>query len=228
MSVAAVGGILGGLGTIGYNFLFRRDDYARNYIRSLNDRLEAHREDVLRKLQKDFRQLRELEGFTEFAEQGGSQFKKVEKKFSNLKELLDSKMEQGEITYARYSGTAEQVYLSVLDNLHAISSLLKGVETIDVKYIRSRLEAIAEQESLGQADSDEIETLNARLALRDDQLHQVNQLLTRNEVAMTQIDNTTAAIAQMKTSRGEASTDLDSAMQELEVLAKRAGAYSVE
>jgi uncharacterized protein YfbU (UPF0304 family) len=227
-AVAAIGGILGGLGTIGFNYLFRRDDYARQYVRELHDRLEAHREDVLRKLQKDFRQLREMEGFTVFAEQGGNQFKKVEKKFENLKELLESKMDQGEITYARYSGTAEQVYLSVLDNLSSVSSLLKGVETIDVKYINSRLNSLAALDQPRQEDLDEIETLNARLALRDDQLHQVNQLLSKNEVAMTQIDNTTAAIAQMKTSRGRASTDLDSAMQELEVLAKRADAYSIE
>lgn len=227
-AVAALGGMLGGMGTIGFNYLFRRDDYARNYIRDLHDRLEAHREEVLKKLQKDFQQLREMEGFTKFAEQGGQQFKKVEKKYDNLKDLLDSKMDQGEITHARYSGTAEQVYLSVLDNLSTVASLLKGVETIDTKYIHSRLKILGELESPRQADLDEIDTLNMRLALRDDQLHQVNQLLTRNEVAMTQIDNTTAAIAQMKTSRGQASTDLDSAMQELEVLAKRADAYSIE
>ena len=113
--------------------------------------------------------------------------------------MLADKLNRKELTFARYLGTAEQVYLSVLDNLLSVASTLKSAATIDSSYIQSRLDLLGSIETPAEADLQETQTLNKRLDLRVKQLERVNTLLTKNEVAMTELDNTTAAISQMRT-----------------------------
>ena len=56
-------------------------------------------------------------------------------------------------------------------------------------------------------------------------LDKVNDLVTRNEVAITQMDKLGAALAELRTLPGGASVDLDTAIQEMEELAKQAYRY---
>jgi hypothetical protein len=65
------------------------------------------------------------------------------------------------------------------------------------------------------------------MKLREDQIKKIDSLLTHNEEALTELDQTTTSIASVQTIQGRAKVDLESAMKELEELAKRSQKYSV-
>jgi len=150
-------------------------------------------------MQKELVECKSIQGVEHFAAQGAEQFTRIREKFENLREILAQKLNTGELTYGRYFGTAEQVYLSVLDNLRDVVNLLNSVSSIDADYINSRLYELSKHKNPTEADKQEVETLNERKQLRESQSQKVDVLLTLNEKAMTQIDQTTAAIAEMKT-----------------------------
>lgn len=223
---AAVGGLGIGVGAWTVNYLFRNKTFASRYVEKLKAQVEAQRVAVLKKIQTELMGARDVQGAKEFAEQGSSQFRMIQDRFENLQAILGEKLNHGEITYMRYLGTAEQVYLSVLDNLQSIATILKSIRTIDTGYIDDRLEALKKMDKLDDADKQEIETLEKRMNLRKSQMDKINELLTHNERAMTEIDQTTTALASVKTAPGRASTDMESALQELEELAKRSHKYT--
>ena len=224
--VAAVGGFFGGAGSAAYSFWFRRDKLAGDYIKSLYEALEKHRGEVRERVRRDLTEFTEEKGFSQYVTQGVQQFDRAEEKFRKLETLLGKKLNTTEITYLRYRGTAEQVYLSVLDNLDAITSVLNSASAIDVDYIHSRMTELRQKVDLEDADRKEVETLEARLSLRETQLAQVNEMLTENELAMTNIDQATAAISAMRTGTSHAKTSIGTAMRDLEELAKRASCYT--
>jgi len=139
--------------------------------------------------------------------------------------LLDQKFNTGELAHASYLGAAEQVYLSVLDNLLRVVSLLHGASAIDLDYIRQRQEELQGLGHLDNADERELQTLKKREQLRRSHLDQVNQLLTANEESMTAMDETSAAIAMLQTGSGLAEVDMETAMSYLKELAGRANDY---
>ena len=58
--------------------------------------------------------------------------------------------------------------------------------------------------------------------LHDGQLKKVGELLTQNESAITALVNAAIALADIKTGKSYSSVDVETAMAELETLAKRA------
>ncbi len=143
------------------------------------------------------------------------QFAKVEKKYRKFNSLLNQKFSATELTHGNYLGAAEQVYLSVLDNLLRIVSLLQGASAIDPEYIRHRHQELENLERVDEADEREFMTLKKREKLRSSQLQQVNRLLTINEESMTIMDETIAAIAALQTGSGLAEIDMETAMGHL-------------
>ncbi len=152
------------------------------------------------------------------------QFHDIQKKIENFREVLGKKLNSEEMTFSRYIGSAEQVYLSVLDNLEKISTILESISTIDVSYIDERLQALKKLKSPAEADGEERKTLLERQKLRDDRLQEVNELLTENEQAMTELEKATVSLVSITKSR--ASVDMETARKQLEELALRAHQYA--
>jgi hypothetical protein len=229
--VLAVGAALGGFG-IGVgswivNYLVRNKTWANRYVESLHKKIEAQKSAALEKIEQDLIHSQTVKGTEQFAEQGTAQFKMIQDCFENLRSILGEKLNAGELTYSRYLGTAEQVYLSVLDNLQNIATLLKSIRTIDRDYIEDRMSSMKALKKLTAADEQEMETLEKRAQLRDEQLKKIDTLLAHNEKALTELDQTTTSIASVQTSQGRAKVDLESAMKDLEELAKRSQRYSI-
>jgi uncharacterized protein YPO0396 len=86
---------------------------------------------------------------------------------------------------------------------------------------------LLKEKQLNQADKEEVETLQLRAKIRNEQMDRVNELLTINEKAMTELDKTTSAIANIKKTNNRASIDLESALKDLEELAGRAEKMSI-
>lgn len=152
-----------------------------------------------------------------------NQLKAIQEKRDNLVEVLNRRLEAGELTYARYRSTAQQVYLAALDNLSEVAVALRSISAIDNEYIDSRLEDLADQE--GETADAERASLNDRRSLREGQERRIADLLAQNESAMTLIDRTATALADAPI--GKEPQDADAAMAALREMAERASKYAV-
>lgn len=162
------------------------------------------------------------------SQQGLEQLDLLEQKLSALTAVLKRRMNAGELTFARYLGSAEQVYLAALDNLHNVALALTSVRTIEPEYINNRLDALKGRAMDDESAQKESASLKQRQALLTVQLEKVDGLLAQNEVAMTALDNTATALADTATTKGHAAVDPETAMRELEALAARVSDYSIK
>jgi hypothetical protein len=152
------------------------------------------------------------------------QLRAIREKRDNLVDMLDHRLEAGELTYARYLSTAQQVYLSVLDNLHEVAVAMASVSTIDDEYIDRRLEELESNVTNTESAEAEMSSLRDRRALRAKQEDRAADLLAQNESAMTLLDRTSSALADAPI--GRTPQDAEAAMEALEELASRAGKYA--
>ena len=216
MAIAAL--TVGLLSLVAWPLLFVRSaSFAQRFFQ-VPEAVNADREDKLQTLATDFDEL-------EFG-QGAAQIKMLREKFENLSEIMKRRLNAGELTYARYLGMAEQVYLSALDNLNEVAVALRSVSTIDTDHIQSRLRELNSSEQGIGEQREESAALQERHSLYDEQQQRVTRLIAQNETAMTVLDKTATALAGTKTEKGQASMDAKAAIAELERLAKQAGAYA--
>ncbi|MDH5637613.1 MAG: hypothetical protein OEZ04_03910 [Nitrospinota bacterium] len=212
---AASAGLAFGVGGWIFNRYFRHEYFSRKYLDALHEQIRKETRKRLTTLHNDLRQV----GST----QGLSQLPRLKAKFDNFVEILDSKMEKEELTYGRYLGVSEQVYLSTVDNLIEVAAKLKSVSAIDTRYISKRLRDLARDKS-PTAREEEV-SLKDRLSLVDKTREETLDLLSDNEAAMTTLDKAAAALAGIKTHKGAAGMDMEFVMKELETLANRAHIY---
>jgi hypothetical protein len=199
------------------NFGLRREYFANQYVKKLHAQMQNQRLAREKQLQRVLAEVK--------SEEGASQFSRITEKFATFEKLLARKLNPGELTYGRYLGMAEQVYLGALDNLQYVADTLKMIGAIDLEYTQKRLHQLQTESSVKSAK--EIETLQERLDLHSKQAGKVQKLLAQNEEAMTKMDLTIAAIADMRTEDGRASMDMETAMHELQRLASKAKDYSI-
>ncbi|WP_321493443.1 hypothetical protein [uncultured Desulfobacter sp.] len=226
LSVLGAGTVFFSLANAVINIFFRNKAIAGQYINELNKRLKAHEKEVLQNLEKDLNALSTVEGARDMALQGVQQFSKIKVKYQNVRDLLEEKFSTNEMTFARFLGSAEQVYLGTLDNLRQVAATLKSLSSIDLSYIRQKLDELSEKTEKKAADLTEIEALQKRLSLWEEQIGLANDLLAKNEEAMTKMEETTFAVSSLKTGSAFGETDLESAMAQLQELARQAPIYN--
>lgn len=152
------------------------------------------------------------------------QLQAVQEKRDNLAEVLERRLDAGELTYARYLTTAQQVYIAALDNLHEVAVAERSISAIDDAYIARRIKKLDQQNAHGEAAEKERKSLVDRRALRDTQNARITDMLGQNEAAMTALDRTATALADAPI--GRTPEDAEAAMVALEELAQRAGKYA--
>jgi hypothetical protein len=150
------------------------------------------------------------------------QLQAITEKRDNLVSMLDRRLQTGELTYARYQSTAQQVYLAVISNLREVAVAMGSVSTIDPDYIDARLAELKGED--GDSTQAEISSLEDRRALATTQQAKVTYLLAQNESAMTLLDRTSTALADAPI--GLAPQDAEAAMEALKELADRASRYA--
>jgi hypothetical protein len=214
--IPAVLGAVVGAGGWALDYALRRERYANDYLHAMQEVLESRRAEAVAALERDLAEVG--------SEEGAGQLERLEEKYRTFETLLARKLQREEITFGRYLGIAEQVFLSALDNLGRIVDTRRSIQAIDHRYVEHRMKELRRGPD-SAARREEIASLEARLSLREEQLEKVATWLARNESAMTTIDLTMGSIAEMDTTRGHASMDMESAMQELSRLAGRAQSY---
>jgi hypothetical protein len=145
-------------------------------------------------------------------------------KRQSLINVLQRRLDAGELTYGRYLATSQQVFSSALDNLHEIALASESISTIDETYIDRRLAELDGDDSDAESADRERATLERRRELRQTQRRKIAQLLAQNESALTALDRTTTALADVPI--GKKPEDADAAMAALEELADRAAKYA--
>jgi hypothetical protein len=145
-------------------------------------------------------------------------------KRQSLINVLQRRLDAGELTYARYLSTSQQVFASALDNLHEIALASESISTIDEDYIARRLTELDGDDSDAESADRERATLERRRDLRQTQRRKIAQLLAQNESALTALDRTTTALADVPI--GKKPEDAEAAMAALEELADRAAKYA--
>ena len=151
------------------------------------------------------------------------QLNAITEKRDSLVGVLNKRLEAGEMTYARYLSTAQQVYLAGLENLHEVALAEQSVSAIDDDYIAQRLDELAVEDD--EATMKERAALEDRRMLRKTQEKKVSDLLAQNEAAMTALDRTATALADATI--GRQPQDAAAAMDALQEMADRAGKYVV-
>jgi len=212
---AIVGGALGA-GAWAFEYLFRRDRHARDYMRSMHQMLVGRVDEMMRVLNDELRE-------HDF-EPGIAQIERLREKYDAYAELLRRKLDPNEMTFTRYLGMGEQVFLGGLDNLARISDALKGFSTNDVSEIKKRIRELRTDGIESRAQDQEEAALEDRLKLMETQREKISGWLAENEAAITAFDHVMAGIAEMNTTDA-ATMKLEHAMEELETLAKRAQSY---
>lgn len=207
------------------SYFFRDEAISSKYLEKLTREFQKKRQVLLKTLKADLKQCSKIIGAEQYGHQGREQFDRIERKYNQLKKLLEKRFSTKELTYGSYLGAAEQVYLSVLDNLLKVVSLLQSIETIDPQYIDERNRELHSLSEVTEADEREFEALQKRRTLRENQAQQVNTLLTENEESTTVLDETIAAIAELQTGKGLAEHDLQTAMNHLREIAGRTKHY---
>jgi hypothetical protein len=150
------------------------------------------------------------------------QLQAIGEKRDNLVAILGHRLEAGELTYARYRSSAQQVFVAVVSNLREVLIAKKSISAIDPGYIDARLVELQAEE--GGSTEAEISSLEDRRVLVATQEAKVTYLLARNESAMTLVDRTSIALADAPIGLGP--QDAEAAMAALEELADRASKYA--
>jgi hypothetical protein len=173
-------------------------------------------EDEMEKLVEELKELEDS--------RPAKQLRSLTQKRDNLADVLGRRLDAGEVTYARYLTTAQQVYESTLENLHEVAVAQRSISAIDGEYIDTRLAELETHGTTTEADESERTSLEGRRLLRTSQEQKVAALLAENEAAMTLLDRTATSLANAPI--GRTPEDAKAAMAALEELADRASRYA--
>ncbi len=214
---ALIGGSFIGAGAWLVDTTLRKETHVARHLSHLREILAERVNDSIHNLKQDLLETGSKEGL--------DQLTRLHDKYTVFEELLRRKLNKGELTYDRYLGMTEQVYLAGLDNLNSIAGIKKSISAMDVRHIRDRSRKLKARTNPSDAEKKELAALKARYQLRKIQEEKISTLLSKNEEAMTTMDRLMAALAEMNSGLSRATMDMDDAMQELERLAGRSSDY---
>ena len=223
--IVGFGGLIVGFGNIFYTFRHRGREIAHTYLQSLNQMIVDQRDAKLQTIERELEDCgAHVNGCNRVAQQGSAQFRKGKEKLENFYLILGKKLSSTELMALRFSGTAEQLYLCVLDNLRQMTILLQSVSTIDERELNTRLDAFERMAERSLLDEREMQALKEEKHLRESKLEEVATLLTENEEALADLDAFAVTVADMKTDSREAAMRMEDARNELAETVRRIGA----
>jgi hypothetical protein len=216
---ALIGGGIGLAAWILDNTL-RREHHANDYVSRLHQMLERRTQASLASLEAELKEVGETGGY--------EQLQRLRQKYEAFESLLRRKLNPSELTFGRYLGMAEQLYLGGLDNLNTLTHIRRGLNAINLPHIQRRVDQITGDGEIDATEEQEMEALSRRQALMLQQREQIAALLAQNESAMTKLDEVMASMAALNLGDRRASLDIEEAMLELEELARRSGDYEAD
>ena len=199
-------------GSLIWNRFCRADAFEKDYIDKMQKEIE---QETLEKRQQLSEDLKELKCF-----RGVTQLNQFQADYDNLIELLQTKINPNEVTYKRYHGMIQEVYLSGIDNLRKCLTSLMSISEIDETPIRERLGQLSKiRTDDARLEADQ---LQRRLEIRQNRLEKVEDLLIENEAAITKLEETATLVADLDTGIDEGKVSMDDSMADLMRIISRA------
>lgn len=143
-------------------------------------------------------------------EDHAAQVDRLYSRYRHVLTVMGSRFDRGELAFERARSLVEEVCLGAVDNFTAMASQARGVQGLDVDFVRRRLGQEADQLS-----ANETSALRRRLALVEDTERSLRRLAARNEAALTALDDTSVALSRIVTGRPRAKVGADQACEEL-------------
>lgn len=197
-----------------WNYMIRSDQFLHQHMDKLQEALKYKTDRKLVKLKHELKD----------HQHASVQVDQIDRVFDNLAEILEHKFDTSELTYKRYYGMAQEVYLSSVDNLNEIVLSLKSIEEIDKGQIEKRIKKLNIEDQL---DRQEIETLEKRMTLLTNTEQQIRSLLIENEKAMTLMNETAIEIAKIDINDQEGQVDMENSMKQLAEMITHSQDYSL-
>jgi hypothetical protein len=182
---------------------------------------DPNREERLKEIKKRISKVRYLENVGTLGEKAAIQLEQISDRSKGVDQVLLSRFNPGEITFARYQTAADQAFLAVLDQLDWAATALNTMDSM--KSIES-MKSMKSTKSVQDPSGD----LNERQDLRDQQRKNIEEILKLNEQAITELDRLSTALNAIQTRSGESSVGLKDSIEELTELANRAKKYTIE
>ena len=213
-------GIIGlGIASWIIQFYFKAKTFKNKYTTFLHNLLQKQTDKKRTNLKKNLLDMK--------CDQGAKQMDQFQHKFDTLVEILNTKFDESQLTYSRYYGIAQEVFLSGIDNLTSILMALKTLKSIDINYINERLLALDKEKDKSLPIQKEYDALQRSLGSHKEQEELVKELLAENESAMTQIDEATIAISKIeRTLDKEGEIDMENSMKSLQEMTHRTKDYN--
>lgn len=209
---------VGGVGMFMLNYFGRYDVFSALYFAMLR----AENEEKARQKLIDIENFLDERNF----DQGARQVTKLQCSMESFEKVLDRKFEPHEFARARYHGVAEQVMLNALANLEQVVIRLEATDSIDPDYIQGRIDTLGDiaeaNDGLNDTQWAEKESLEQRWALRESHLEGVDALLSKNEIAMTELEKIASNIATSNTDGTDSEVELNKAIDKLNNLGEEA------
>jgi len=206
-----LGGLIAGLGGWAFEFLVRGKSHALNIMNEYLQSLKTERKQAIIKLEGDIAAIQQHSAL--------EQLGKLSRKYDNFVDILNSKLDKGELTYNRYLAIGEQVFLNSLDNLQGVVLSSKSISAIDIHAIKEKLANLDD-------DDPALKPLSERQKIWQKQTQSIADLLLENENAMTALDQVASKLATVQTQTRHAQLDMENAMGDLENLIERADKYA--
>jgi hypothetical protein len=130
-------------------------------------------------------------------------------RYRHALDLLGERFDAGEVTHARYRGLLAQVCYTAADTLGGMEGVKASVAAIDVDYLRRRLA----EPGLG---AEERRALEARQTLVEEADRRLRGLAGGTEEAITALDHAAVTLGALRTRRGKASVDAETAVRDLQ------------
>jgi hypothetical protein len=214
-----------------YNYFGRKEYFTQKYVQHLQDQMKKEREKIIDDIDDELETMVENNQgeAKDHAEQCMTQLHMSQEKFQAFIEILDRKLNRGELTYNKFLISAEHTYLGLLDNLKKVVEIFAGIKAIDLVYIEKRLKAMQKQTKMVDADHEEKAQLEKRKDLYNKGLDEINELITENEKALTIMGEAMFAISKVKMMKGnEDVPELKDALNNLEEIARNSEIFSVD
>ena len=146
-----------------------------------------------------------------------SQLARIQDKFQTFKDVLSERFTHGTITYNRFLGTAEEIFLLSIKRISEIHLKEKQLNGIDESFCIKRIADLELADSSDLMAQQEIASLKSRLKIKKNTEETISQILVSNEEAVTTFD---VVMDQMSDSNCKSENDLSFLMKELESVSK--------
>ncbi len=202
-----------------FNQVIKSDTFKKKYIDQLIKRQEELTKEKLLNLKQEL--------INNKLDDAAQQLGQFEQKFQNLIEILKTKFDKTQLTYGRYYGIAQEVYLSGIDNITDILLAKKTMNSIDLEYVSSRLARLENKDKNNKVVKKEIDALLRSQFSYKMQDEKIGSLIAENETALTQLDEASIAISEIKKSKDkQGQIDMENSMKALAEMASRSKLYS--